>query len=63
MNTLNTSTAKTIDFDQDVPGILPTSWTQGVTGNGAPRWAVREDTSAPSKPNVLQQSGSGTFPW
>ena len=26
-------------------------------------WQVKQDPSAPSKPNVLQQSGSGTFPW
>ena len=24
---------------------------------------MREDATAPSKPNVLEQSGSGTFPW
>jgi len=34
-----------------------------VTGTGSPRWAVDADPSAPSAPNVLRQSGSGTFPW
>jgi hypothetical protein len=34
-----------------------------VTGKGAPRWAVKADATAPSAPNVLEQSGSGTFPW
>ena len=57
------SIAQSINFDRDIPGALPGSWTQGVTGKGAPRWAISEDASAPSKPNVLQQSGAGTFPW
>ncbi len=57
------SIAQSINFDRDTPGALPGSWTQGVTGKGAPRWAVHEEASAPSKPNVLQQSGAGTFPW
>jgi hypothetical protein len=54
---------ETITFDTDSPGALPPGWQAGVTGKGTPRWTVREDESAPSKPNVLQQSGSGTFPW
>ncbi|MGH2359113.1 MAG: family 16 glycoside hydrolase, partial [bacterium] len=57
------SHAETIGFDSDAPGSLPPVWEQGVTGRGTPRWAVHEDASAPSKPNVLRQSGSGTFPW
>jgi hypothetical protein len=57
------SFAETINFDGDVPGSLPLAWEQGVTGRGTAKWAVRQDESAPSKPNVLQQSGSGTFPW
>ncbi len=50
-------------FDQDVPGALPAGWRAGVTGRGSPLWTVEADTTAPSKPNVLKQSGSGTFPW
>ena len=57
------ASAETINFDQESPGALPAGWQQGVTGRGNPQWAVRPDASAPSKPNVLQQSGSGTFPW
>lgn len=34
-----------------------------MTGRGSPRWAVNADPTAPSAPNVLQQTGSGTFPW
>ena len=55
--------AETISFDSDAAGSLPAGWQQGVTGSGSPQWAVRADSAAPSKPNVLEQSGSGTFPW
>ncbi|HEY5900615.1 MAG TPA: family 16 glycoside hydrolase [Burkholderiales bacterium] len=55
--------AETLNFDADPPGSLPATWQQGVTGKGHPHWAVKADAAAPSKPNVLQQSGSGTFPW
>lgn len=60
---MNASHAETFGFDADKPGSLPTGWQQGVTGRGAPQWSVVQDQSAPSKPNVLKQSGSGTFPW
>ena len=56
-------TVQIVNFDSTAPGTLPAGWTSGVTGKGAPRWSVEADPSAPSKPNVLQQSGSGTFPW
>jgi len=52
-----------INFDDVASGSLPSAWHQGVTGKGTPQWAVVPDASAPSKPNVLRQSGSGTFPW
>ena len=55
--------AETITFDGDAPGRLPSQWKQGVTGRGSALWAVRADPSAPSKPNVLQQSATGSFPW
>ena len=61
--TMTTSQAETFSFDSDAPGALPKSWSQGVTGRGSPRWTVEPDASAPSRPNVLKQSGSGTFPW
>jgi hypothetical protein len=57
------SMGQTLNFDTDAPGVLPAAWEQGVTGRGTPRWVVRQDPSAPSAPNVLQQSGTGTFPW
>jgi hypothetical protein len=57
------ASAETHDFDRDKAGALPAGWSCGVTGRGSPRWTVEEDSSAPSRPNVLRQSGSGTFPW
>jgi hypothetical protein len=55
--------AETINFDHEPAGRLPGAWRQGVTGKGAALWAVRADPSAPSEPNVLQQSATGAFPW
>ena len=60
---MSTLHADTFNFDTDTAGSLPPGWEQGVTGRGAPRWAVHADASAPSQPNVLRQSGVGTFPW
>jgi len=55
--------AETENFDQERPGSVPAGWACGVTGRGKAMWAVEPDGSAPSAPNVLRQSGSGTFPW
>ena len=55
--------AETENFDQDKLGTPPAGWSCGVTGTGSPLWAVEAEPSAPSAPNVLRQSGSGTFPW
>jgi hypothetical protein len=57
------SAAETETFDQQETGAAPAGWSCGVTGKGSPRWTVDADASAPSGPNVLRQSGSGTFPW
>jgi hypothetical protein len=61
--TATTAMAETETFDQVTAGGLPAGWVAGVTGRGAPKWAVEADATAPSKPNVLKQSGQGTFPW
>ena len=55
--------AETINFDSDTVGALPDAWVAGVTGRGSFKWSVESDQSAPSKPNVLKQSGRGEFPW
>ena len=55
--------AETINFDSFSPGALPAEWICGVTGSGGSRWTVEADASAPSKPNIVRQSGVGDFPW
>lgn len=55
--------AQTISFDEDAAGAVPAGWRVGVTGRGSPKWSIESDATAPSKPNVLKQSGSGTYPW
>src|SRR6266576_5931109 len=55
--------AETINFDSDMVAALPNGWIAGVTGRGSSRWIVEADQSAPSKPNILKQSGRGEFPW
>jgi hypothetical protein len=55
--------AESDNFDKDKPDNVPVGWACGVTGRGNPRWTVDADRSAPSAPNVLRQSGSGTYPW
>ena len=53
---------QTINFDSDKTGSPPVGWTATKTGSGEPRWSVERDDTAPSKPNVLKQSGVATFP-
>src|SRR5882762_668010 len=63
LTTLTMAHAETINFDRDEVGKAPAGWSAGVTGRGSPKWVVQADPTAPSKPNVLMQSGQGTFPW
>ena len=62
MTAMTTTLAETISFDQDAAGAAPSGWRTGVTGRGSPKWVIEADATAPSKPNVLKQAGSGTFP-
>jgi hypothetical protein len=55
--------AETVNFDSFSSGALPAEWVCGVTGSGASRWTVEPAADAPSKPNVVRQSGVGDFPW
>jgi hypothetical protein len=55
--------AETVNFDKDNAGEAPAGWTAGVTGKGHPKWTVDADATAPSKPNVLKQSGEGKYPY
>ena len=52
----------TTHFDNAKPGEPPAGWTATKTGSGTPKWTVEKDDSAPSKPNVLNQSGDATYP-
>ncbi len=54
--------AETVNFDDMKTGAPPPGWTATLTGSGTAKWAVERDDSAPSKPNVLKQSGQATFP-
>src|SRR5712664_4219944 len=57
-----TALAETINFDDAKAGAPPPGWKSTITGSGSAKWSVEQDSSAPSKPNVLKQSGVGTFP-
>jgi hypothetical protein len=54
--------ADTVNFDDLKTGAPPPGWTASRTGTGDAKWAVVADDSAPSKPNVLKQSGEATYP-
>jgi hypothetical protein len=54
--------AETLNFDNAPAGTPPEGWTLTKTGKGEPKWTVEAEPSAPSKPNVLKQSGRATFP-
>jgi hypothetical protein len=58
----STAIADTVNFDDLKPGSSPSGWTATHTGTGVAKWAVVADDSAPSKPNVLKQSGEATYP-
>src|SRR5436309_10606908 len=57
-----TALAKTINFDDAKAGEAPPGWTATKTGKGEAKWTIEEDDTAPSKPNVLKQSGEATYP-
>jgi len=54
--------ANPANFDDARTGTVPAGWTGTQTGKGEAKWAVVPDSTAPSKPNVLEQSGEATFP-
>jgi 3-keto-disaccharide hydrolase len=51
-----------VSFDNAETGKPPSGWTATQTGSGQAKWAVVQDDTAPSKPNVLKQSGQATYP-
>jgi 3-keto-disaccharide hydrolase len=54
--------SETVNFDKAEVGKPPAGWTATQTGTGQARWAVVPDETAPSKPNVLKQTGQATYP-
>jgi len=54
--------SQTINFDNFKPGDPPAGWTATKTGSGQAKWTIEKDDTAPSKPNVLKQSGEATYP-
>ena len=57
-----TASADTVNFDNEPPGTLPPHWVGTQTGRGTAKWAIEKADDAPSKPNVLKQSGQATLP-
>src|SRR5215510_12862983 len=51
-----------VNFDNLPAASAPAGWTATQTGTGHASWAVVADETAPSKPNVLKQSGQATYP-
>jgi Domain of Unknown Function (DUF1080) len=51
-----------VNFDDATAGASPPGWTGTKTGKGEARWTIEKDDTAPSKPNVLKQSGEATYP-
>ena len=64
MTALSTTAAlaQTVNFDDASTSATPAGWTATKTGNGEPKWTVEKDDTAPSKPNVLKQSGEAGYP-
>jgi len=54
--------ADSVNFDAGTVGQAPAGWTATRTGSGDAKWTIEKDDTAPSKPNVLKQSGVGTYP-
>jgi len=54
--------AQTVNLDNAAVGAAPNGWTATKTGTGNAKWTVEKDDTAPSKPNVLKQSGQATYP-
>ncbi len=60
--TIASAGAQTVSFDDLKTRAFPATWTGTKTGTGEPKWAVVADATAPSKPNVLKQSGEADYP-
>jgi hypothetical protein len=54
--------ASIVNFDSLTAGAPPAGWLATRTGSGDAKWTIEADATAPSRPNVLKQSGQATFP-
>jgi len=54
--------ADAVNFDSFKTGAPPPGWTATKTGSGEAKWTIEADSTAPSQPNVLKQSGQATYP-
>src|SRR5260370_38040018 len=59
---VNDMSNRAISFESSQIGVAPEGWTATLTGSGDPKWTVESDGTAPSKSNVLKQSGRATYP-
>jgi hypothetical protein len=57
-----TAGADTVNFDSSETGKPPSGWTATQTSDGHAKWTVEKDDTAPSKSNVLKQSGAADYP-
>jgi hypothetical protein len=53
---------KLLSFETDTIGAVPEGWISTSTGNGAPKWTIEQDKTAPSKSKVVKQSGRAPYP-
>jgi hypothetical protein len=51
-----------ITFDTAETERPPAGWLASQTGSGQAQWTVVADATAPSRPNVLKQSGTAAYP-
>jgi hypothetical protein len=56
------ASTETVNFDTAAVEKAPAGWTATQTGTGKAQWTIVRDDTAPSKPNVLKQSGYATYP-
>jgi hypothetical protein len=59
---INDMLNRAISFESNRIGAVPEGWTSTLTGSGDPKWTIESDETAPSKSNVLKQSGRATYP-
>lgn len=62
LSVISLAAADPLNFDKAKPGELPADWTATKTGKGTPKWTIEKDDTAPSKSNVLKQSGEADYP-